>query len=139
MLIPLLFIKDCEFKFQQICKRAENILWSMSENIFIISDKKFLTTKHYEVNCFGLIQHKYGNLNNLLERLLEEDLISSEDYQLLKFYNLSDGIAKVLEILQAESNESGLVDISPDEFIFLVEVSTFEEDSSITKEELLHG
>ena len=45
--------------------------------------------------------HVVGSLDNATEWLLQEDKISPLDYQLLKFYEYSDMVDALLEVLKA--------------------------------------
>lgn len=137
--IPVSFIDKNVYAYQQVCKRAKNTLDAIVSKRYIISEKKWFRTIHYEVNVFGEYKHKFGNTDNVLEYMLEEDHISPLDYQLLKFYDMSTITDQVIAQLAERRDESDLVPVSLDEVQFLFYIGTFTEDPTLTKEEILFG
>lgn len=79
----------------------------------------------------------YGNTENILERMLELDRISSCDYQLLKFYDVSENIKNFLDDLCKRKTEEDTIPVSMEELTFLRDIMVFEENPEITKEEIL--
>lgn len=136
--VPVSFLDKNVYAYQQICKRAQNTLDSLISKRYIISEKKWFRTLHYEVNVFGEFKHKFGNLDNILEYLLETDHISSPDYQLLKYYDNKYIYDHIIEDLYSRKNDDVIL-LSTDEVVFLYELATFAENPSITKEEILSG
>jgi hypothetical protein len=137
--IPISFIEKNVHSYQQTCKRARNVLDAIVRKRYVISEKKWLRTVHYEVNVFGEIQHKFGSTKDVLEHMLDMDHISPLDYQLLKFYDLSNGIDMVLEKMDKRRTVDNLVPVSLDELQLLYDIGNFAEDPALTKEELLSG
>lgn len=137
--VPISFIEKNVHSYQQTCKRARNVLDAIVNKRYIISEKKWLRTVHYEVNVFGEIQHKFGKTEKVLEHMLDMDHISSVDYQLLKFYDLSNGIDMVIAKLQDRKTVENLVPVSVDELQLLFDIGNFVEDPALTKEEILSG
>ena len=80
--------------------------------------------------------HVVGSLDNATEWLLQEDKISPLDYQLLKFYEYSDMVDALLEVLKARE-ENQVIPVSLEEFQVLMDISSFEEDPELTKEDIL--
>lgn len=137
--IPVSFIDKNVHAYQQVCKRAKNTLDAIVSKRYIISEKKWFRTVHYEVNVFGEYKHKFGNIDNVLEYMLEQDHISPADYQLLKFYDMSSMTDQVIAQLAERRDESDVVSVSLDEVQFLFYIGTFVEDPTLTKEEILFG
>ena len=136
--IPAKFLQDSVFSYQQTCKRAKNLLDYLANKVYSIEEKKWYKTNRYQVNCFGHILHIYGDVENIPERLLEKDFITAENYQLLKFYDTSDIIDQIfVELIDRCKNDA--LPVSKDEFMLICEIARFEEDGSLTKEELLSG
>lgn len=137
--IPVSFVDKNVYAYQQVCKRAKNTLDAIVSKRYIISEKKWFRTVHYEVNVFGEYKHKFGNIDNVLEYMLEEDHISPVDYQLLKFYDMSDIADQVIALIAERRDESDKVAVSLEEVQFLFYIGTFTEDPTLTKEEILFG
>lgn len=137
--IPAAFVEKSVYAYEQTCKRAKNVLDAIVSKRYIISEKKWLRTVHYEVNVFGEIQHKYGTTENVLERMLEMDHISTDDYQLLKFYDLSNMIDSVIEVLRSRRTDDNMIPVSIEEMTLLHDISHFLEDPVLSKEDILSG
>lgn len=137
--VPISFVERNVYAYQQTCKRARNTLDAIASKRYIISEKKWLRTVHYEVNVFGEIQHKFGKTDQVLEHLLDMDHISPLDYQLLKFYDLSGGINMVIEMLEKRKTIDDMVPVSVEELQLLYDIGNFNEDPALTKEAILSG
>mgnify|MGYP006978913617 CR=1 FL=1 len=137
--IPASFMDKNVHAYQQICKRAKNTVEAIISKRYIISEKKWFRTVHYEVNVFGECKHKTGSTNRVLEWMLENDHISPQDYQLLKFYDMSNMVDIIIENLQERRGDSEVVPVNMDEMQLLYYIGTFTEDPTLTKEELLFG
>lgn len=85
--VPVTFVEKAYYSLEQNCKRAKNFIESLAEQRYTVSKKGWFRTSQYSVNPFGEVRVLYGNTENILERMLELDRISSCDYQLLKFYD----------------------------------------------------
>jgi len=136
--IPVGFIESNVHSYQQTCKRAKNVLDFLVQKRYVISEKKWLRTRHYEVNVFGEIKHIYGSTENVIERMLEKDYISTMDYQLLKFYDMSKMIDMCIDRMM-ERRVDDLVMVNSDEIRLLYDIGSFAEDPLLTKEEILIG
>ena len=138
--IPVSFIDKNVYAYQQTCKRAKNVLDGIVAKRYVISEKKWLRTKHYEVNVFGEIRHKFGRTEKVLEHMLDMDHISTLDYQLLKFYDMTKMIDVVIDMLNSRRDEdNGVVAVSVDELQLIFDIGTFTEDPLLTKEDILSG
>ncbi len=137
--VPVSFIEKNVHSYEQTCKRARNVVDALIRKRYVISEKKWLRTVHYEVNPFGEVQHKFGNTSKVLEHMLDMGHISTIDYQLLKFYDLSYGIDEVIEKLRGRKTEDNLVPVTVDELQFIHDIGNFIEDPVLTKEEILSG
>lgn len=69
--------------------------------------------------------------------MLELDRISSCDYQLLKFYDVSESVKNFLDDLCKRKTEEDTIPVSMEELTFLRDIMVFEENPEITKEEIL--
>lgn len=139
--MPIAFIDEVAYAVEQICKRAQNLLKGLNDKRYVISEKKWFRTKYYEVNVFGDLQHKYGDAavsGELLELMLREGYIKSDDYQLLTFYDKSGYIDDMLATLYDRVN-CDVVYATEDEVLFLLAVIDWEENPELTIEELLSG
>lgn len=106
--IPVEFFDKQVHAYQQTCKRAENYLSYLSNKRYVLTEKlSWWRTRQWEVNAFGEMMHVVGSLDNATEWLLQEDKISPLDYQLLKFYEYSDMVDALLEVLKAREEKSG--------------------------------
>lgn len=137
--VPAAFVDQAVYQYKQTCKRGKNFLDYLVNKKYIIEEKKLFKTIKYEVNVFGEINWKYGKVNNLLEFMLEQEYISPLDYQLLKFYDNSLHIDAAIEELYARKTADGLIPLNSKEFNFLRDISTFEEDPAVTKEQILNA
>lgn len=137
--IPVSFVDKNIYAYEQTCKRARNIFEAIISKRYIISEKKFFRTVHYEVNVLGEINKKFGKTPKLLEYMLDMDHISASDYQLLKFYDLSGAIDKVIEIVKSRRKEDDTIEVTMEEMQLLYDIGTFQEDPLLTKEEILSG
>lgn len=137
--VPVSFIDKNVHSYEQTCKRARNVVEAIVRKRYIISEKKWFRTVRYEVNPFGEIQHKFGNTEKVLEHMLDMGHISSIDYQLLKFYDLSYGIDQVIEKVKGRKTADDLVPVSVDELQFIYDIGNFMEDPALTKEDILSG
>ena len=137
--IPVSFVDKNVYAYQQVCKRAKNVLDGIASKRYVISEKKWLRTVHYEVNVFGEIRHKFGKTTQVLEHMLNMDHISTVDYQLLKFYDLSHMIDTVIERIMDRKDEQEMVAVNLDELQLIFDIGTFTEDPLLTKEEILFG
>lgn len=138
--VPVKFVEDTIHSYKQTCKRAANFLESLKENRYIVQKKrKWFGKDTYEVNVFGEHQLQHGSLDNILEFLLLEGKISTIDYQLLKFYDQSLDFDEVVEEILNRKTESRIIGITSLEMQLLNELSSFVEDETLTKEELLDG
>lgn len=139
--VPAKFVLGCIQAYEQTCKRAKNCLESLGQTRYVVEKKKrWFGKDYYNVNVFGDHQLKHGSMDNVLEHLLSEDKISTLDYQLLKFYDVSLEVNAVIEeILVREKLDNSLIKISNTEMQLLNEISTFVENEGLTKEEILDG
>lgn len=137
--VPVSFIEKSVYAYQQTCKRAQNVLDLLVSTHYVISEKKLFRTVHYEVNIFGEIQHKFGSTENAFEHMLNMDRVSCMDYQLLKFYDLSDAIDMVIEVIRDRGAVDDVTPISIDELQLLHDIASFSEDNTLTKEDILSG
>lgn len=135
--IPVEFFDKQVHAYQQTCKRAENYLSYLSNKRYVLTEKlSWWRTRQWEVNAFGEMMHVVGSLDNATEWLLQEDKISPLDYQLLKFYEYSDVVDALLEVLKSRE-ENQVIPVSLEEFQVLMDISSFEEDPELTKEDIL--
>lgn len=137
--IPVSFVDKNIYAYEQTCKRARNTFEAIISKRYIISEKKFFRTVHYEVNVLGEINKKFGKTPKLLEYMLDMDHISASDYQLLKFYDLSGAIDKVIEIVKSRRKEDDIIEVTMEEMQLLYDIGTFQEDPLLTKEGILSG
>lgn len=137
--IPTAFLDKNVYAYRQICKRAKNTLDAIVAKRYVISEKKWFRTVYYEVNVFGECRYSKVSPDKILEWMLQNDHVSAQDYQLLKFYDISNMVDIVIEDLEKRCGDSDLVSVSIDEMQFLYYIGTFTEDSNLTKEELLFG
>lgn len=137
--IPVSFVEKNIYAYEQTCKRARNTFEAIISKRYIISEKKLFRTVHYEVNVLGEISKKFGKTPKLLEYMLDMDHISASDYQLLKFYDLSGAINKVIEIVKSRRKENDTIEVTMEEMQLLYDIGTFQEDPLLTKEEILSG
>lgn len=138
--VPAKFVEGSIHSYQQTCKRAANFLESLKQNRYLVKKKrKWFGKDTYEVNVFGEHQLQHGSLDNILEFLLLEGKISTVDYQLLKFYDQSLDFEDVVQEILKRKTNSRFIGITSLEMQLLNEISSFAEDESLTKEELLDG
>ena len=135
--VPVTFVEKAYYSLEQNCKRAKNFIECLAEQRYTVSKNGWFRTSQYSVNPFGEVRVLYGNTENILERMLELDRISSCDYQLLKFYDLSENFKNFLDDLCKRKTEEDTIPVSMEELTFLRDIMVFEEDPEITKEEIL--
>lgn len=137
--IPAAFVEKQIYLYHQICKRGRNTLEALASRRYIISEKKWFRTKQYEVNVFGEVMHREGNLDNVLRYALETDKISPMDYQLLEFYDITNMIDHALTNIMERKTAEGEIPVTMDELTLLHDIAHFEEDPNLSKEDLLLG
>lgn len=138
-LVDVDFMDKVTTHYENVCKRAKNLLDFMSETTYTVKRKGDWKTlfrpKFYQVNIFGEIEERYGNQNHIPEYLLEMGKISTEEYQLIKFYDVSDIVDHVLANILGRI-ENFQVGLTFDEFQMMKDIGTFEEDPNLTYEEI---
>lgn len=138
-LVDVDFMDKVTTHYQNVCKRAKNLLDFMSGTTYTIekkgSWKNLFRPLKYKVNVFGEIEDKYGNQDHIPEYLLQMGKISTEEYQLIKFYDVSDIVDHVLVNVLGRVKDGHLC-LTFDEFQMMKDIGTFEEDPNLTYEEI---
>lgn len=135
--VPENFITKCEHMLEQTCKRAMNTLDAMASKRYKISRKTgWFRKETFEVDVFSEYILDHG-LDISIDNLFRLGKIDVMDYQLLKFFDNSRGFERFFEELKSRKTEDNTIPLTVDELCFANDIANFEEDPSITREEIL--
>lgn len=120
------YVKKVNFHFEQVCKRAENLINYYNGKYYNFS----YGGKYHSVTIFGeaslLLGNKKDDESGVLLKLLEIDKISVEDYQLMSFYESCYSFARDLLDDLLDINKD-VMEIYDDVFDALFAIESFEE------------